>query len=74
MTYRGIDYSMRPVAPGVWCWSFQIGGLARMGRTHTMIGQMAIRRAQVQINKALSEAGRNVDIERQRAAGGIGVV
>lgn len=39
--------------PDVWKWQFQVGDHTRTGLTETRIELLAVRRAQLQINRAL---------------------
>jgi hypothetical protein len=55
MNYKGVDYTVvETTTGGVWKWQFQIGDSVRSGKTETRIELMARRRAQLQINLALS--------------------
>jgi hypothetical protein len=55
MKYKGVDYTVvETTTGGVWKWQFQIGDSVRSGKTETRIELMARRRAQLQINLALS--------------------
>jgi hypothetical protein len=55
MNYKGVDYTVvETTTGGVWKWQFQIGDYVKSGKTETRIELMARRRAQLQINLALS--------------------
>jgi len=43
-------------APGVWKWQFQIGDTVKSGKTETNINLLAVRRVQLQIDRALKQA------------------
>lgn len=67
MNYRGVDYTVvETTTRGVWKWQFQIGDRVRSGKTETRIELMARRRAQLQINVALSALAPGVPGNVQR--------
>jgi hypothetical protein len=54
MTYKGIDYTVvRTATPGIWKWQFQIGNEVKTGKTETKLELLAVRRAQLRINREL---------------------
>ena len=54
MTYKGIDYTVVGTAtPGIWKWQFQIGNEVKTGKTETKLELLAVRRAQLRINREL---------------------
>ncbi len=54
----GIEYSVLKVEPGIWKWTFRIGGDVTTGKTATNIDVLAARRVQLRINRALTERDR----------------
>lgn len=74
MNYKGVDYTVvETTTGGVWKWQFQIGESVRSGKTETRIELMARRRAQLQINLALSRTAAIGDSGTSHAAHGLGV-
>jgi hypothetical protein len=60
MNYKGIEYTVVETAiPDVWKWQFRIGDRVMTGKTETRIELLAIRRAQIQINRALASSWAN---------------
>jgi hypothetical protein len=55
LLHRGIEYSVLKVEPGIWKWTFRIGGDVTTGKTATNIDLLAARRVQLRINRALTE-------------------
>jgi len=54
MKHKGIEYTVSATAnPDVWEWRFRIGEEIKTGRTETKIVQLAARRAQMKIDRAL---------------------
>ena len=59
MKHKGVEYTVAPsTTPGVWKYEFRIGDQVRTGKTSTMINLLAIRRAQLQIDRALNDVAR----------------
>ena len=58
LLHRGIEYSVLKVEPGIWKWTFRIGGDVTTGKTATNIDLLAARRVQLRINRALTERDR----------------
>jgi hypothetical protein len=58
MMHRGFEYSVLKIEPGIWKWTFRIGGDVTTGKTATNIGLLAARRVQLRINRALTERER----------------
>ena len=59
MKHKGVEYTVaRSTTPGVWKYEFRIGDQVRAGKTRTGINLLAIRRVQLQINRALNEVAR----------------
>jgi hypothetical protein len=54
MKHKGVEYTVAPTAtPGVWKWQFRIGDAVKAGKTETSLEQMAMRRAQLCIDREL---------------------
>jgi hypothetical protein len=54
MNYRGVDYTVTPTAtPGIWKWQFRIGDEVKTGKTETQLELLAMRRAELRINREL---------------------
>jgi hypothetical protein len=59
VNHKGVDYTVvKADADGVWRWQFQIGDQIKSGRTETAIEQLAMRRAQLRIDRALKMVAR----------------
>lgn len=57
MNHRGIEYTVTTTAtPGIWKWEFRIGDEVKTGRTETRINLLAIRRAQLRIDRELKKS------------------
>jgi hypothetical protein len=59
MIYKGVEYTLTPVAPGVWKWQFQIAGKVISGKTEAKLNLLAIRRIQLRIDRELKKAERD---------------
>jgi hypothetical protein len=59
MIYKGVEYTLTPVALGVWKWQFQIGDKVISGKTEARLNLLAIRRIQLRIDRELKKAERN---------------
>jgi len=59
MIYKGVEYTLTPVAPGVWKWQFQIGEKVISGKTEARLNLLAIRRIQLRIDRELKKASRD---------------
>jgi hypothetical protein len=59
MVYKGVEYTLTPVAPGVWKWQFQIGDKVISGKTEARLNLLAIRRIQLRIDRELKKASRD---------------
>jgi hypothetical protein len=57
MTYKGIDYTLKMVAPGIWKYRFFIGRGIKIGTTKTGQESVAIQRTQKRIDRELKIAG-----------------
>jgi hypothetical protein len=56
MTYKGMEYSLKMVEPGIWKYRFQIGRAVKIGTTKTELESLAIRRTQKRIDRELKIA------------------
>ena len=59
MIYKGVEYTLTPVAPGVWKWQFQVGDKVVSGKTEARLNLLAIRRIQLRIDRELKKAARD---------------
>jgi hypothetical protein len=59
MIYKGVEYTLTPVAPDVWKWQFQIGDKVISGKTEARLNLLAIRRIQLRIDRELKKASRD---------------
>jgi hypothetical protein len=54
MNHKGVEYAVVPTAtPGIWKWQFHIGDAVNAGKTETNLDLLAIRRAQLCIDREL---------------------
>ena len=56
MIYKGVEFTVTAVAPGVWKWQFQIGDRLVAGKTDTRLYLLAVRRVQMRIDRELKKA------------------
>jgi hypothetical protein len=59
MIYKGVEYTLTPVSPGVWRWQFRIGDKVVSGKTEARLNLLAIRRVQLRIDRQLKKAARD---------------
>jgi hypothetical protein len=60
MQHKGVDYTVvETLTPGVWKWHFRIGDEVMSGKTETNMELLAMRRAQLRIDRALKETEQN---------------
>jgi hypothetical protein len=60
MNHKGVDYTVvETLTSGVWRWHFWIGDEAVTGKTETNIELLAMRRAQLRIDRALKDSEQN---------------
>jgi hypothetical protein len=59
MIYKGVEYSLTPVSPGVWRWQFRISDKVVSGKTEARLNLLAIRRVQLRIDRELRKAARD---------------
>ena len=58
MTYKGVEYTVKAVAPGIWKWQFRIGDKVVAGKTEARLNLLAIRRVQMRIDRELKKTER----------------
>jgi hypothetical protein len=51
MIYKGVEYTVTAVAPGIWKWQFRIDGRVITGKTEAKLYLLAVRRVQLRINR-----------------------
>ena len=61
MTYKGVEFTVTAVAPGIWKWQFRIGDRVVAGKTEAKLNLLAIRRVQLRIDRELKKAQRESD-------------
>jgi hypothetical protein len=60
MIYKGVDYTVAPTAtPWAWKWQFRIGDPVKTGKTQTKIERLAMRRAELHIDRELFKSSRD---------------
>jgi hypothetical protein len=59
MNHKGVEYTVARSEPGFWRWRFRIGDMVKTGRTETSMELLAMRRAQLRIDRALKEVQQN---------------
>jgi len=57
MTYKGIEFTLKMVEPGIWKYRFQIGRAIKVGTTKVELELVAIQRTQKRIDRELKIAG-----------------
>ena len=60
--YKGVEYEIAPIEPGLWKWQFRIGGRIKTGKTKANLELLASRRVQLVINQELR--GSSPDLQR----------
>ena len=58
MIYKGVEFTVTAVAPGIWKWQFRIGERVVAGKTEAKLNLLAIRRVQLRIDRELKKAQR----------------
>ena len=56
MIYKGVEYTVTPIAPGLWKWQFQIADKVISAKTEARLNLLAARRAQLRIDRELKKA------------------
>jgi DNA-binding response OmpR family regulator len=57
MNYKGIEYSLKPVEPGIWEYRFYIGRAIKTGSTKVSHEHLAIQRVEERIGRELMNSG-----------------
>jgi hypothetical protein len=57
--YKGIEFSLKMIEPGIWKYRFQLGRAIKTGRTKTTLELLAIRSVHTRIDRELKLAGRD---------------
>ena len=55
MVYKGVEFTVTAVSPGVWKWQFLIGDRVVVGKTEAKLNLLAIRRVQLRIDRELKK-------------------
>lgn len=58
MIYKGVEFTVTAVAPGIWKWQFRVGDRLVAGKTEAKLNLLAIRRVQLRIDRELKKAER----------------
>jgi hypothetical protein len=69
MIYKGVEFSVTAVAPGIWTWQFHIGDRVIAGKTEAKLNLLAIRRVQLRIDRELKKAEREQPAAAEPPAG-----
>jgi hypothetical protein len=56
MNYKGIEYTIKMVEPGIWKYRFNIGRAVKVGTTKVQLELLAIQRVQKRIDRELKIA------------------
>ena len=59
MIYKGVEFTVTAVAPGIWKWQFHIGDKVIAGKTEAKLNLLAIRRVQLRIDRELKKPNGN---------------
>jgi hypothetical protein len=59
MNHKGVEYTVVRSEPGFWDWRFRIGEQVKTGRTETNMELLAMRRAQLLIDRALKDTAQD---------------
>jgi hypothetical protein len=57
MNYKGIEYTINMIEPGVWKYRFHAGRAVKVGTTKVKLELLAIQRVQKRIDRELKIAG-----------------
>jgi hypothetical protein len=69
MIYKGVEFTVTAVAPGIWKWQFRIGDRVIAGKTEAKLNLLAIRRVQLRIDRELKKAERELPASPDPPAG-----
>jgi hypothetical protein len=58
MIYKGVEFTVTAVTPGIWKWQFRIGERLVTGKTEAKLNLLAIRRVHLRIDRELKKAER----------------
>jgi hypothetical protein len=58
MIYKGVEYTVTAVGPGIWKWQFRVGDKVVAGKTEARLNLLAIRRVQLRIDRELKKTER----------------
>jgi hypothetical protein len=58
MIYKGVEFTVTAVAPGIWKWQFRIADRVIAGKTEAKLNLLAIRRVQLRIDRELKKVQR----------------
>jgi hypothetical protein len=58
MVYKGVEFTVTQVAPNIWQYQFGLGDRVITGKTKAKLSLLAIRRAQIRINRELRKASK----------------
>jgi hypothetical protein len=64
MEYKGIEFSLKMIAPGIWKYRFQIGRAIKTGRTKATLEHRAIRSVHKRIDRQLKLGLKDAKDER----------
>jgi hypothetical protein len=56
MNYKGIEFSLKSVEPGIWKYRFQVGRAIKTGATKVSHEHLAIQRVEKRIDRELVNA------------------
>ena len=51
MIYKGVEYTVTAVAPGIWKWQFRIDDRVVSGKTEAKLYLLAVRRVKLRIDR-----------------------
>jgi hypothetical protein len=57
--YKGIEFSLKMIEPGIWKYRFQLGRAIKTGRTKATLERLAIRSVHTRIDRELKLVGRD---------------
>jgi len=69
MIYKGVEFTVTAVAPGIWKWQFRVGDKVIAGKTEAKLNLLAIRRVQLRIDRELKKAEREITRPPDPSAG-----
>ena len=69
MIYKGVEFTVTAVAPGIWKWQFHIGDRVVAGKTEAKLNLLAIRRVQLRIDRELKKTERELPASPDSSVG-----